>query len=288
MTAQLHEPPSELRSVDAEEAPHGSVPQVSGFLTRGFRKYVNRLLRKRFHAIRIAKGTIPQVREGSLLLYANHPSWWDPLIAVAATEHCLAPRRFFAPIDAGALAKYAVLKKLGFYGIDLSTANGARQFLRTTRAILSTGDSATWITPHGRFLDAREQAEFEPGIGHVVSNLDSGLVVPVAVEYPFWDESTPEVLVEFGDPIRIEDHRSKQLSKQDWTTLLEQRLCETQSRLAEKAIARSPDVFDSLTSGRTGIGGLYDLARRLKSWLTGRRFESAHGDRPSVYDGAGS
>jgi hypothetical protein len=47
-------------------------------------------------------------------------------------------------------------------------------------------------------------------------------------------------------------------------------------RLAEDAQSRDPQAFSCLVSGTVGVGGVYDLWRRAKAWLSGRRFVAAH------------
>ncbi len=42
-------------------------------------------------------------------------------------------------------------------------------------------------------------------------------------------------------------------------------------------IAREPERFRELVAGRKGIGGIYDLWRRLRALVAGRRFDPAHG-----------
>ena len=59
---------------------------------------------------------------------------------------------------------------------------------------------------------------------------------------------------------------------------LAERLTETLDGLAEEAISRDPARFRTLVLGRTGVGGTYDITRRLKAWVSGRKFDSAHGD----------
>ena len=52
-----------------------------------------------------------------------------------------------------------------------TTARGAREFLRTSRAILARPRTALWITAQGRFADARERpAAIQPGVAHLVTS----------------------------------------------------------------------------------------------------------------------
>lgn len=55
-------------------------------------------------------------------------------------------RAHYAPIEAGALARYRLFERLGFFGIEPGTARGGRDFLRTGLALASRSDSALWLT----------------------------------------------------------------------------------------------------------------------------------------------
>ena len=188
-------------------------------------------------------------------------------------------RQFYAPIDAQALAKYQVFKKLGFYGVDLSGTRGAAEFLRTSMSILTAPNTSLWITPEGRFADCRDHsAELMPGLAHLATKLtENGVLIPMALEYTFWDERLPECLVKLGEPIAIADHPNE--DKTVWKRLLIEKLRNTQCELADQAIARSPEPFESLLRGARGAGGFYDGFRRARSLFSGRRFEPEHGKK---------
>jgi hypothetical protein len=48
--------------------------------------------------------------------------------------------------------------------------------------------------------------------------------------------------------------------------------------LADDAATRDPDRFTTVVLGRAGVGGAYDVWRRLKAWARGRSFDAAHGE----------
>ena len=148
----------------------------------------------------------------------------------------------------------------------------------TSRAILATPGTSLWITAQGEFSDPRRRpVVLQPGLAHLVRDLERGLVVPLAVEYPFWNERRPEALSCFGRPIRRRATLGGQ-SVEELNALLARRLAETMDALAEEAATRDPARFRTLVLGRTGVGGVYDTGRRFKAWILGRRFDSAHGD----------
>lgn len=250
-------------------------PRRWPWLVRGFRRYATRYARKHFHAVRLSKSgaKIPATDE-PLLIVLNHPAWWDPLIGIVLSRE-FADRDQFAAIDAVAVQQYRFFTKLGFVGVDTKSLRGAAEFLRTGTAILSQPRRAFWVTAQGRFTDVRERPlALQSGVGHLAARLRAGIVLPVALEYTFWTESTPEALVRIGEPLRIADHPG--LHGKAWTALIEAALTRTLDALNAEAMRRDPAAFTELLGGRSGVGGAYDVWRRLKSWVRGEKFDPSH------------
>jgi hypothetical protein len=109
--------------------------------------------------------------------------------------------------------------------------------------------------------------------------MHEGYVIPVAVEYPFWEERTPEALVRFGEPLDLAAAAKPQAA--EWTRRIEEALTASQDALAAEAIQRDPTAFEILALGKAGVGGVYDWWRRLKSWMRGKRFDPAHASPPA-------
>ncbi|TWT51173.1 hypothetical protein Pla22_39500 [Rubripirellula amarantea] len=211
-----------------------------------------------------------------VIVFGNHPGWWDPLIAHFLNQQLLGGRQFYAPIDASALENYRVFARLGFYGVDLNRTSGAAAFLKYSNKILDQGRAALWITPEGRFSDARDHsAELMPGLAHLCHRRRTGYAIAMAMEYVFWDERLPVCLVRFGSPISLGQH--DQWSKSDWSIQLTKQLRDNQKELAALAIRRDSSHFENLLKGRKGAGGVYDFFRRTKSWITRTEFQSQHG-----------
>jgi 1-acyl-sn-glycerol-3-phosphate acyltransferase len=214
-----------------------------------------------------------------VLIVANHPSWWDPLVALILTGDMPAGRLHYAPIEAVGLAQYPFLSKVGFFGFDRRTAEGAARFLRTSVAILGRPESVLWVTAQGEFVDPRERpTTLKGGIGHVAHRLTGAIIVPLGIEYPFWNDRCPEILIRFGRPIEVGEGRDR--SPREWTSAIERSLQDVMDALAIEAVGRDPDAFRIVIEGTAGVGGVYDTWRRTRAWFGGRSFQAEHATGP--------
>ena len=252
-------------------------PRISPALLGWFQWYAARYVRRRMHALRLSTASKPDDFAGSrLIVVLNHPSWWDPLVALLLAKHVFPRREHYAPIEAMALSKYRFFGRLGFFGIDAGTPSGAAAFLRTGEAVLARPGGTLWVTAQGSFSDVRcRPLSLRSGTGHLVRRLHRSVVLPLALEYTFWEESRPEALARFGEPLFIRN--GGQELPVHWTREIEARLEEAQNLLAADAMARRRDAFEVVLGGSAGVGGLYDRWRAARARLRGERFTSAHG-----------
>jgi 1-acyl-sn-glycerol-3-phosphate acyltransferase len=253
-----------------------SLPRRSPWLFGLFCNYCRHYVRRHFHAVRVARdGLVPNTPRGPLIIVLNHPSWWDPIIGLILTGTMPNWRVHYAPIDVRGLTQYRFLERLGFYGVEIGTTRGSLAFLRQSCAILIQPQSVLWISAQGEFVDPRQRpVRLKQGIGHLVHRLSNVAIVPLALEYPYWNDRFPEALTRFGRPIEVKSGREQ--SPQFWTEHLEQALEETQDRLAEQGLQRDHSLFTTCLSGRAGVGGVYDLWRRFRAIVMGVPFDPAH------------
>ena len=231
-----------------------------------------------FHAVRLSRGGQPRPALGRpLIVYSNHPSWWDPALYILLAASLFPGRPSFGPMEAKALSRYGLLERMGVFGIELDTPRGAARFLEVSQRVLASPASILWITAEGRFTDARQRPmRLRPGLAHLARRVPQALILPLAIEYSFWNESRPEALARFGVPI---DCGSGERSVPEWTACLEQELTACMDVLAVESMNRDPSMFRPLVRGGAGIGGVYDGWRRLRAWGTRRHFDASHEGR---------
>ncbi len=241
-----------------------ALPRRSAWRIRFSLRCFRRMMRKNFHAFRLSKtGKPPALNGRPVVVVLNHPSWWDPILGVVLAEW-FEPYQHFVPIAAEALKQYRIFEPMGFFGVEAGTPAGALAFLRTASGILSRPSRALWITAQGKFTDPRERpVRLRQGVGHLIRRLEDVVVLPLAIEYPFWQERYPEALAHFGQPIFV--GRGREHSVAAWMERIEAGLTSAQDELACLAKEQDPTRFETLIGGNVGVGGIYDLWRRFKA-----------------------
>jgi len=254
-----------------------ALPPIAEWQLRLFARYCGYYLRRHFHRLYLLElSPATRLSDAPLLICLNHPSWWDPIIGVYLSQHLFADRRHYGPIAAVAITKYKFFERLGFFPIAPETREGAFRFLQIGRAALSTPRCALWVTAQGHFEDVRVRpTRFQTGVGHLARTSSPFVMLPLALEYSFWRERTPEAFACFGEPIEVTDGRSK--SALDWTRTFALSVESTQNLLAERVKSGQESHFQELFAGTAGVGGVYDVWRAVKSYARGKRFRAEHG-----------
>ena len=221
---------------------------ASRHVLRFFRWYIRRHLRRHFAGV-LLLGELPELsEERPVVVFSAHPSWWDPLVFMFLHEMAFGWRAQAGPIDAGQLAKFPIFGKLGLFGIEPGTAAGAREFLRCSREHFRERGAVLWVTPQGRFADVRERPlGLAGGVEMLARREPEALLVPLALEYCFWNERLPYVLVHFGESVEAGG--------------MEAGLEAAMDRLGAAARRREGGEFRCLLRGKSGTGGVYDWRR---------------------------
>ncbi|MGG5811419.1 lysophospholipid acyltransferase family protein [Falsiroseomonas sp. CW058] len=250
-------------------------PRHMAFFHFMFGRFFGRHMR----ALRVARWGLPADHGARpLVVFANHPGWWDGVAFMLLSRALFPSRAMFIPMDAAALSRYRFMTRLGVFGVETGTPRGAVAFLRTARQVLAAPDRMLWMNAPGRFSDARERpVPIAPGMTRLAEMAPDALFVPLALDYPFWTERKAEMLAAFGDP--IEGAALAAMDRDARGEALSRALAATMDRLAEDAIARDPARFETLLRGREGMGGIFDLWRTLRAAMRGERFDPRHDPR---------
>ena len=231
---------------------------------RFFEWIMARQVRAGFRSLRVLRPGVPATDPSRpLVVYANHPGWWDPAVFLCLHVHGFGDRHAFGPMEAAALERYGFMKRIGMWGVEPGTRAGAARFLRVGSHVLSDPRRMIWMTAQGRFADPRERPVALMGGLAALMRRTGAVALPLALEYPFWSEKRPEALAAFGTPQEDADGLADALEA-------------TMDRLATAAIARDPAPFATVSKGAQGTGGVYGAWKRLRAMARGERHDPAH------------
>ncbi|MEO8268306.1 MAG: lysophospholipid acyltransferase family protein [Aureliella sp.] len=284
------------------------VPSISRPLLSGFQWFTARYLKSSFHTVAVNRKHLLTVMKAAgesigpkdaLVIYANHASWWDPLTAIFAAQKLFGDYVMYAPIDADALRKYSMFGRMGFFGVEQNSRCGAAAFLKIAGEILRRPGASLWLTPEGRFADVRDtSATLMPGLAHLARKTSARRAdslalgdasqdersqsrrvwfIPVAIEYTFWEERQPELLLWFGCPLSLDTMHIE--AKSAWDRELTERLRAAQRELSSAAVDRDASHFEILLGGRSGSFFVYDWWRKSLGLMRGRRVQTEHGQK---------
>ncbi len=263
-----------------------ALPAPSAAWLRFFSLYLRRYMPRHFHALRLAHAARWPRNARPLIVCVNHPSWWDPMVCIQLSRILEPAAAHYAPIDAQALARYGVLRKLGLFAVEQGTRRGAAQFLRTAQAVLAKPEGVLWLTPQGSFVDARARpVVFRSGLDALLRRMETAVVVPLALEYTYWDERLPEVLAMLGEPLYfVQGAIRGEENDEAPGERVARALAVTQDELAAAALQRDASRFSALFAGRQGTGGVYGVWQRIRSAMRGEGLFPEHGSSAAVND----
>lgn len=235
-------------------------------VSKVFTWWVERMFRKSFHAVRVAHGSMDQLRamDGDprpVIALISHSSWWDPLIGLVLGRRTTTRRKPIAPMQLDQLRKFKIMRKLGVFGLDPDQPSSLRVLVdhvfeeaqREPRTML-------WITPQGEFADVRTAVRLRPGAAAVAARLKQVRVVSVACELGFWTDQRPEVFV------RVAPVEGDGVTLSGWQRTMQSAMQANADELAKLVMARDPGAFEVIIGG-DGVGAavhpVYDLWLRV-------------------------
>jgi len=180
-------------------------PRKSAFWEWGMACYVRRLAKRRFHRLYIAGAEHVQSAQGSVLLVANHVSWWDGLVLLLANRLHF-ERVAYAAMSEEGLRRYPVFRRLGAYSLPHGTAAAdLLGSIRFSHRVLQTPNALLVFFAQGEQRhESKRPLGFADGIGLILRTCKPSLpvtVIPAALHYTFLEHAKPEVFLTLGPGI---------------------------------------------------------------------------------------
>ncbi len=198
-------PPTKLRNKDEKFAP----AKTSKFWLTIASLFFFNMLQNRFFAFRYSGVENYEERDESVptIMFAPHCNWWDGIVLYNIT-HRIFHKEIRLMIEE--LNRFPLLRRGGAYSVNKKSAQSAMQALKYSVEIIGDLKNVLCIFPQGIIRPPRFRPfEFQTGLAYIAQNAVKKYgkvnLIPVAIDYCFFRDNRPEVMVEFGKRIELTD-----------------------------------------------------------------------------------
>jgi chlorobactene lauroyltransferase len=211
-----------------------------------FAVYSRNLLRRRFHSLNASGLDFlkKQNADAPFLIYANHSSWWDGLIAFRLSREI--KLNSFIMMEEKHLKRLFLFRRLGAFSVVRENPREAAKSLDYAANLLKENQNRTlWIFPQGEILpNDKRPLSFYRGAARVIEKAGRIAAVPLAIRYEFLGEFKPEIFVKIDAPQLIQV--DKNLNAKSLTKQFEQCLTETLDALKTDVLTKRFDDYEKI------------------------------------------
>lgn len=167
-----------------------------------FSVYNKNLLKRRFNSFRVSglECMIKYDFTFPLIIYCNHSSWWDGLVAFQISYK--AGLNSFVMMEEKNLKRFFLFRKLGAFSVNREKPREALKSLNYAADLLRLQtDSVIWIFPQGEIIsnDSRP-IHFYTGLTNLLKKIGQCSVISLSIRYEFLGNYKPDIFVKIGQP----------------------------------------------------------------------------------------
>ena len=232
MVEQLYSdsPPTKLRNKEEKFKP----AKTSKFWLWVASMFFFNMLQNRFYAFRYRneQSYFNSDQNVPTILFAPHCNWWDGIVMYNIT-HRIFHKEIRLMVEE--LNRFPLLRRAGAFSVNKKSPQSAMKALQYSVDVVGDLRNMLCLFPQGIIRPPHfRPIEFQTGLAFIAQNAVKKYgrvnLIPVAVDYCFFRDNRPEVVVDFGE--RIELTKDMNLDRKELTSLLEHSLlqaCEEQS-----------------------------------------------------------
>jgi hypothetical protein len=205
-------------------------------------------------------GPLPHPADGPLIIYLNHPSWWDGYMCLLLSRMVLRSRfESFLMMEEPELRRYRFFTWAGCFSVDRQDArSAARSVAYIGRLLAEQRARSLFIFPQGVLTpNDRRPLMLYPGIAHVVRRAGGATLWPVALRYEFRGEQRPEAFIRAGPSHYASGAANPRALMAD----LDRRLTMLVDALRDEVTAGDLTSYQTLLHGRAGVNRVFDALR---------------------------
>ncbi|MGN1125020.1 MAG: lysophospholipid acyltransferase family protein [Candidatus Gastranaerophilaceae bacterium] len=211
-------PPTKLRNQNEKFRP----AKTSSFWLWVADRFFYGMIENRFFALRYkgAEKVLNRDENVPTILFAPHSNWWDGIVGY---NICMRIFHKQIRIMVEELNRFPLLRRAGAFSVNKKSPQASMSALQFAIDTIGDLNNFLYIFPQGIIMPPNYRPiTFQTGLTYIaqkaVKKYGKVNLVPVAVNYMFLRADRPEVLVEFKDPITLDNAN---VDRKEYTHFLE-------------------------------------------------------------------
>ncbi|GAC1379486.1 MAG: lysophospholipid acyltransferase family protein [Ktedonobacteraceae bacterium] len=223
-------------------------------IERSLRKYFDRV----YFRIR-GEYTDEQRATLSILIYANHSSWWDGYV-VALVDRLLGTDGYLM-VEEAQLRRYFFFTWLGCFSVDRHNTRSALQSLKYAATLLKEQPARmVSLFPQGEiFPNDRRPLVFYNGATYLARMAAPVLFCPLAIRIEYLAEQRPALFISLGEPVLISAEETQESGfMKTYTKHLEATLTAELDLLRTDVLSSDYTSFKTVLEGKKSTNRIFD------------------------------
>lgn len=222
-------PPTKLRDVDEKFLP----AETSPFWLWVADRYFYGMLEKRFHGF-YYKGAekfyLQKSSDTPIILFAPHHNWWDGMVGYNICNRIF-KKEIRLMIEE--LNRFPLIRRGGAFSVNKKSPQASMPALKYAVEVMEDLNNILYIFPEGIIKPPNHRPlQLQTGMTYIaekaVKKYGKVALMPVAVNYYFLRDNRPEVLVDFGDIIELDNDKPDRKEYTHYLGNILQDLCDKQ------------------------------------------------------------
>ena len=218
----------------------------SAIFEKVFAIYNRNLLKRRFHSLQVSGLEFLLNRNNNfpLVIYSNHSSWWDGLIAFQISFKMRL--NSFIMMEEKQLKNLSHFRKLGAFSVVREKPREAIHSIRYAAKILNSDPTSTlWIFPQGEILpNDRRPLFFYNGLSKIIKQTEKCETTSLSIRYEFLGEFKPQIFVKIEKPVT--NSESEKSDARQLSEMLSERLTGNLDSLINDVINQKFEGYESI------------------------------------------
>ncbi len=222
-------PPTKLRNQDEEFKPAKTTP----FWLWVANKFFYGMLENRFFALRYKgeENFFNRDINYPTILFAPHTNWWDGIVSYNIV------RRIFnleIRLMVEELNRFPILRKSGAFSVNKKSPQASMKALKYAVDVIGDLNNILYIFPQGIIKPPNYRPiEFQSGLAYIAQKAAQKYgkvnLIPIGVNYFFLRADKPEVMVEIGDLITLDNSRIDRKEFSEFLAKILEKTCDEQN-----------------------------------------------------------